>query len=103
MGAYVIRRVLLMLLMLFLVTVAVFILFSLVPTDPARLTCGKACTPEIIEANRERLGLADPLLDAVLGVVQGPVRRAHLRRGHRPSSSPARRLRSGTRSATGSA
>jgi peptide/nickel transport system permease protein len=51
-----------MLLMLFLVTVAVFILFSLVPTDPARLTCGKACTPEIIEANRERLGLADPLL-----------------------------------------
>ncbi len=62
MGAYVIRRILLMFLMLFLVTVAVFILFSLVPTDPARLTCGKACTPEIIEANRERLGLADPLL-----------------------------------------
>jgi peptide/nickel transport system permease protein len=62
MGAYVIRRLLLMLLMLFLVTVAVFVLFSLVPTDPARLTCGKACTPEIIEANRERLGLADPLL-----------------------------------------
>lgn len=61
MGAYVIRRLLLMLLMLFLVTVAVFVLFSLVPTDPARLTCGKACTPEIIEANRERLGLADPL------------------------------------------
>ncbi len=61
MGAYLVRRILLMLLMLFLVSVAVFILFSLVPTDPARLTCGKTCTPEIIEANRVRLGLADPL------------------------------------------
>lgn len=61
MGAYLVRRILLMLLMLFLVSVAVFILFSLVPTDPARLTCGKSCTPEIVEANRIRLGLADPL------------------------------------------
>lgn len=61
MGAYLTRRILLMLFMLLLVTIAVFILFSLVPTDPARLTCGKGCTPEIIEANRVRLGLADPL------------------------------------------
>ena len=61
MGAYLVRRILLMLLMLFLVSVAVFILFSLVPTDPARLTCGKTCTPEIVEANRVRLGLSDPL------------------------------------------
>ena len=61
MGAYLARRFALMLLMLFLVTGAVFVLFSLVPTDPAALTCGKSCTPQIIEANRERLGLADPL------------------------------------------
>jgi peptide/nickel transport system permease protein len=61
MGAYLARRFALMILMLFLVTVAVFFLFSLVPTDPAALTCGKSCTPQIIEANRERLGLADPL------------------------------------------
>ena len=61
MGAYLTRRILLMFLMLFLVTVAVFILFSLVPTDPARLTCGKACNPQIIEANRVRLGLDQPL------------------------------------------
>jgi peptide/nickel transport system permease protein len=62
MGAYLVRRILLMLLMLFLVTVAVFILFAMVPTDPAALTCGKACSPQIIEANRERLGLDDPLI-----------------------------------------
>lgn len=62
MGAYIARRIALMVLLLFLVTVAVFILFSLVPTDPARLTCGKACTPAIIEANRARLGLDQPLV-----------------------------------------
>ena len=61
MGAYITRRIALMLLLLFLVTVSVFVLFSLVPTDPAALTCGKSCNPQIIEANRERLGLADPL------------------------------------------
>ena len=62
MGAYLVRRVLLMVLMLFLVTVAVFILFAIVPTDPARLTCGKSCSPQIIEANRVRLGLDQSLL-----------------------------------------
>ncbi len=34
----------------------------LLPGDPARLTCGKACTPQIIEANRHRLGLDEPIL-----------------------------------------
>ena len=47
--------------MLLLLTLVVFLLFSVLPTDPARLTCGKACTPEIIEANRRRLGLDLPV------------------------------------------
>ena len=47
--------------MLLLLTLVVFLLFSVLPTDPARLTCGKACTPEIIEANRHRLGLDLPV------------------------------------------
>lgn len=47
--------------MLLLLTLVVFLLFSVLPTDPARLTCGKACTPAIIEANRHRLGLDLPV------------------------------------------
>ena len=62
MVGYTIRRVLLMLLMLFLLSLAVFFLFTLLPGDPARLTCGKACSPQIIEANRHRLGLDEPIL-----------------------------------------
>ena len=60
--AYLVRRVVGMVLLLFLLSVAVFVLFNLLPGDPARLTCGRACTPSIIEANRHRLGLDDPVL-----------------------------------------
>jgi peptide/nickel transport system permease protein len=49
-----------MVVLLFLLTITVFFLFSLLPGDPARLTCGKACSPQIIEANRHRLGLDEP-------------------------------------------
>jgi len=60
--AYLVRRVLGMVVLLFLLSIAVFFLFNLLPGDPARLTCGKACTPAIIEANRHRLGLDEPVL-----------------------------------------
>lgn len=51
-----------MFMLLFLLSVSVFFLFNLLPGDPARLTCGKACTSQIIEANRHRLGLDEPPL-----------------------------------------
>lgn len=63
MAGYVTRRLLIMLLMLVLLSLAVFVLFSLLPADVARLTCGKACSPEVIEANRIRLGLDKPVLE----------------------------------------
>ncbi len=47
--------------MLIALSMVVFLLFSVIPTDVARLTCGKACTPAIVEANRVRLGLDLPL------------------------------------------
>ncbi len=61
MTAYVIRRVLTGLLILVLLSMLTFVLFSVLPADPAALTCGKNCTPQVIEANRVRLGLDLPL------------------------------------------
>ena len=61
MFAYLVRRVLGMFVLLLLLSMTVFFLFNLLPGDPARLTCGKACTPQIIEANRHRLGLDEPV------------------------------------------
>lgn len=71
MVAYLVRRVLGMFLLLFLLTIAVFFLFNLLPGDPARLTCGKACTPQLIEANRHRLGLDEPVLTQYFKFVSG--------------------------------
>ena len=71
MFAYLVRRVLGMVLLLFLLTVAVFFLFNLLPGDPARLTCGKACTPVIIEQNRHRLGLDEPPVTQYIKFVEG--------------------------------
>ena len=63
MTGYVVRRVLIMLLLLLLLSFTVFVLFSLLPADVARLTCGKICTPETIEANRIRLGLDKSVIE----------------------------------------
>jgi peptide/nickel transport system permease protein len=60
-----------MFLLLFLLSVSVFFLFNLLPGDPARLTCGKACTPQLIEANRHRLGLDEPVPTQYVKFVSG--------------------------------
>ena len=62
MSSFIIRRVIAMVLMLFALSIVTFLMFAIIPSDPARLTCGKACTPQVIEANRERLGLDEPLV-----------------------------------------
>jgi peptide/nickel transport system permease protein len=68
---YLIRRVALMVALLFLVTVAVFVLFNLVPGDPARLYCGKSCTPSVIAAIHERMELDIPMVEQYSRFVTG--------------------------------
>jgi peptide/nickel transport system permease protein len=58
---YVTRRLLYTSVILVLISFVVFVLFDAIPADPARLECGKACFPEIVEANRRRLGLDVPV------------------------------------------
>jgi peptide/nickel transport system permease protein len=71
MGGFVARRVLRMVALLIVVSMLVFWLFSAAPADPAALTCGKSCSPEVIEANRERLGLDEPVYRQYLEFVGG--------------------------------
>jgi peptide/nickel transport system permease protein len=70
-AAYLVRRVLLMITLLFLLSLTVFVLFQALPSDPARLTCGKICTPQLLEANRRRLGYDKPLLEQYTTFVGG--------------------------------
>lgn len=73
MGSYIVRRLIAMLLMLIALSMIVFLLFNALPADPARLTCGKACTPAVIEANRIRLGLDKPLYEQYGAFAKGIV------------------------------
>ena len=71
MTTYVIRRILTGFLILVLLSMFTFLLFNALPADPAALTCGKACNPQIIEANRVRLGLDLPLWEQYWKFIQG--------------------------------
>ena len=71
MTAYVVRRLLTGLLILVLLSMLTFVLFNALPADPAALTCGKNCTPQVIEANRVRLGLDLPLWQQYIDFVKG--------------------------------
>ncbi len=62
MATYIVRRLAAMAGMLIALSIIVFLIFSALPVDPARLTCGKSCSPQIIAANRVRLGLDQPLI-----------------------------------------
>ncbi|QEV20037.1 ABC transporter permease [Streptomyces alboniger] len=46
---------------LLIISVLVFFLFYAAPRDPARLACGKVCSPETLDLVRHNLGIADSL------------------------------------------
>lgn len=73
---YVVKRFGSMIVMLAGLSVLVFLLFSVLPTDPARLTCGKSCTDDVIAANRVRLGLDKPVAEQYAIWVKGKDRKS---------------------------
>lgn len=68
---FVVRRFMLMIVLLFMLTIAVFTLFNLVPNDPARLFCAKACSPSTITDIRHKLELDIPVTEQYTRYVSG--------------------------------
>jgi len=68
---YTVRRVVAGCVLLVITSMLTLVLFYVAPTDPARLTCGKNCTPVGIENNRKYLGLDKPLVDQYVAFVGG--------------------------------
>lgn len=62
MGRFILKRVLLMIPILFGVTIIVFTVMSFTPGDPARLMLGQAAPKEAVEQLREEMGLNDPFV-----------------------------------------
>ncbi len=59
---FALRRLGFSLFTLLVVSFAVYVIFAILPFDPAALTCGQKCNDIIVEANRVRLGYDKPLL-----------------------------------------
>lgn len=57
MRQYIVRRLLQSVLILFILSVVVFVLLRLAPGDPVTVICGLNCTDERYDAIRDRLGL----------------------------------------------
>ncbi|MBO3723589.1 ABC transporter permease [Actinomyces bowdenii] len=74
-AAHLASRLALTLLTLVLTALATFALFSLWPSDPAALACGKPCTPENLERARAFMGYSDPwytqFWNYLVGIVAG--------------------------------
>lgn len=73
MTRYLIRRTLLGLLVLWLITVAVFAIFFVAPNNVARTLAGRQATPQTIAAVNERLGLDRPLWKQYLDFLNNAV------------------------------
>lgn len=69
MGAFVIRRVLFGILVLWIISLVVFAMFFIAPHDVARLLAGRQASASEIEAIRRALGLNRPVLDQYLSWV----------------------------------
>lgn len=69
--AYIGRRMVFALATILVVSAVVFMIFAILPFDPAALTCGQRCNEQIIEANRIRLGLDKPLYQQYFLFISG--------------------------------
>jgi peptide/nickel transport system permease protein len=58
---YLIRRLLWAVMLFFAVTIVAYILFFIIPADPARQFAGKGATPDTVERAKKYLGLDDPI------------------------------------------
>ncbi|MFM9106465.1 MAG: ABC transporter permease, partial [Chloroflexota bacterium] len=61
MGFFLVRRLLQMIPVLLLVSAVVFVIFRLIPGDPAQLILGSNPDPETLAATRSKLGLDQPI------------------------------------------
>lgn len=73
--SFLVRRLVQMLIVMVLVTTVVFVIFRLIPGNPAAFLVGADATPEQLAAKEAELGLDNPIIvqywDWALGILQG--------------------------------
>ncbi len=69
---YIIRRLLWVVVLLFAISILTFVMFFLLPGDPAQQAVPKGATPETLAQVRHRMGLDQPVLKQYLNFLHGP-------------------------------
>ena len=64
-GRYIIKKILIAILVIFVISIFVFLLMHLIPGDPVKLMMGGESDPAAVEAYREKLHLNDPILSLI--------------------------------------
>ncbi len=62
-GVYILKRILISILVVFVISVFVFLIMHLIPGDPVRVMLGAETDEKIVQAYREKLNLNKPLLE----------------------------------------
>ena len=71
MGAYITRRLLWTLLLLWVVSGITFLVFNVMPSaDPALLRAGRSTSPEVVENIRRTFGLDQPLWEQYINYMR---------------------------------
>jgi peptide/nickel transport system permease protein len=70
MGAYLLKRFFILLLTLLLVSMVIFAVLMVIPSDPAQIVLGLHATPETLQALRHKMGLDLPILVQYLSYIK---------------------------------
>ena len=70
MGTYLLKRFFILLVTLILVSMVIFAVLMVIPSDPAQIILGIHATPETLQAVRHKLGLDRPVVTQYLGYIK---------------------------------
>ena len=70
MAAYLLKRILILFLTLILVSILIFAVLLVIPSDPAQIILGLHATPETLQTLRHQLGLDRPIVLRYLGYLK---------------------------------
>jgi peptide/nickel transport system permease protein len=87
--AYLARRLAAAALILLIICALTFVIFYIMPADPAQQACGKACTPARIAEIRATLGIDRPVLEQFWSYLSGIVTGRTYGTGERAVQCPA--------------
>jgi len=74
MGAYLLKRFLILLVTLLLVSAVIFAVLMVIPSDPAQIILGIHATPETLQALRQKLGLDRPVIIQYVSYIKNVIR-----------------------------